>query len=104
MINIKKYILICLTFGLIVSCTDDLRDLNIDPNNSPSAKPEQVLSSAQGFIGYTIDGQFNVRSALWAQYWTWGPGVAIGNIERYVADGTDFDNGWTRLYNGALAD
>lgn len=104
MINIKKYILICLTFGLLVSCTDELSDLNIDPNNSPSAKPQQVLSSAQGFIGWTIDGQFNVRSALWAQYWTWGPGVAIGNIERYVADGTDFDNGWTRLYNGALAD
>lgn len=104
MFKLKKYLLLLFTIGIIGSCSEELSDLNIDPNNSPSANPAQVLSSAQGFLGYTIDGQFNVRSALWAQYWTWGPGVAIGNIERYVSDGTDYDNGWTRLYNGALAD
>jgi len=104
MIKYKKYLLIFFAVTVVASCSEDLSDLNIDPNNSPNANPEQVLSSAQGFLGYTLDGQFNVRSALWAQYWTWGPGVAIGNIERYVSDGTDYDNGWTRLYNGALAD
>ena len=104
MMNIKKFLIILLTFGMFASCTDELADLNIDPNKSPSAKPAEVLSSAQGFLGYVIDGQYNVRSALWAQYWTWGPGVAIGNIERYVSDGTDYDNGWARMYSGALAD
>jgi len=104
MINIKKFILGAFAIGMMASCTKDLSDLNVDPNNSPSANPAQVLSSAEAFIAYTLDGPFNQRSALWAQYWTWGPGVAIGNIERYVSDGTDYDNGWTRLYNGALAD
>lgn len=89
---------------MILSCSDELADLNIDPNKSPSANPEEVLSSAEAFIGYTLDAQWNVRSALWAQYWTWGPGVAIGNIERFVSDGTDYDNGWARMYSGALAD
>ncbi|MFZ1702698.1 MAG: SusD/RagB family nutrient-binding outer membrane lipoprotein, partial [Saprospiraceae bacterium] len=104
MYKFKKYLLLLFTITVIASCSEELSDLNIDPNNSPNANPAQVLSSAQGFLGWTVDGQFNVRSALWAQYWTWGPGVAIGNIERYVSDGTDYDNGWTRLYNGALAD
>lgn len=102
--NLKKYLVLLLTFGMFMSCSDELSDLNIDPNKSPSAKPQEVLSSAQGYLGYVIDGQYNVRSALWAQYWTWGPGVAIGNIERYVSDGTDYDNGWARMYSGALSD
>ncbi|HMU03755.1 MAG TPA: SusD/RagB family nutrient-binding outer membrane lipoprotein, partial [Saprospiraceae bacterium] len=104
MMNLKKYFILLLTFGMFMSCSDELSDLNVDPNKSPSANPEEVLSSAQGYLGYVIDGQYNVRSALWAQYWTWGPGVAIGNIERYVSDGTDYDNGWARMYSGALTD
>ncbi len=104
MMNLKKYIILIFTFGMFMSCSDELSDLNIDPNKSPSAKPQEVLSSAQGYLGYVIDAQYNVRSALWAQYWTWGPGVAIGNIERYVSDGTDYDNGWARMYSGALSD
>lgn len=104
MMNLKKYFILILTFGMFMSCSDELSDLNVDPNKSPSANPEEVLSSAQGYLGYVIDGQYNVRSALWAQYWTWGPGVAIGNIERYVSDGTDYDNGWARMYSGALTD
>ena len=89
---------------MVSSCGESLTDININPNKSGSANPEQVLSSAQAFMGWTIDGQWNVRSAIWGQYWTWGPGVAIGNIERYQSDGADYDNGWARMYNGALAD
>ncbi len=102
--NLKKYIVVLLTFGMFMSCSDELSDLNVNPNRSPSAKPQEVLSSAQGYLAYVIEAQYNVRSAIWAQYWTWGPGVAIGNIERYQSDGTDYDNGWARMYSGALTD
>ncbi|MEZ4910349.1 MAG: SusD/RagB family nutrient-binding outer membrane lipoprotein [Saprospiraceae bacterium] len=104
MTSFNKYILIFLTFTFIMSCSESLPELNIDPNRSTYAEPKTVLSTAQGYMGWTIDGQWNVRSAIWGQYWTWGPGVAIGNIERYVSDGTDYDNGWVRMYTGALAD
>ncbi|MBK9995164.1 MAG: SusD/RagB family nutrient-binding outer membrane lipoprotein [Saprospiraceae bacterium] len=45
-----------------------------------------------------------MRAALWAQYWTWGPGVALGDNERYLSQPADFNNAWTRAYANALAD
>lgn len=50
MINIKKFILGAFAIGMMASCTKDLSDLNVDPNNSPSANPAQVLSSAEALL------------------------------------------------------
>jgi len=96
-----KYIIVVSLF--IASCTD-FGDINVDPDVSPSANPKEVLTSAQGYMAWVLDGQLNERGALWAQYWTWGPGVALGNDERYIAEPGNFNNVWGRAYSNALAD
>ncbi len=43
-------------------------------------------------------------SHLWAQYYTWGIGVSIGNAERFVAEPDDHNGYWQRSYANALTD
>lgn len=101
----NKYKLIAILTGLVMmsSCTD-FGDTNVDPDVSLNAKPEQVMTSAQGYLAWVVDGQYNNRAFLWGQYWTWGPGVSLGDNERYVMTPTVTDNVWNRSYSNALAD
>ncbi len=89
---------------LSTSCDERLANLNIDPDNSPTASDAQLLTSALGYMGYVQDADFNQYSMLWGQYYTWGIGVAIGNQERFRQEGTDFNNLWTRSYANILQD
>ena len=100
----KNLLLIFFLTFFMFSCISDLSDLNKDPDTAPNANPENVFTSATGYLGWIVDGRYNLYSFIWAQYWTWGPGVAIGDIERYVAAGADFDNVWVRCYSNALTD
>lgn len=101
--NIFKILLTVVAFSF-VSCEKTLEEINIDPNNSPTANESQVLSSALGSLGYLVDVNWNSQSFLWAQYYTWGIGVSIGNQERFVAQPDDFDNGWSRAHAQCLTD
>jgi len=86
------------------SCNEKLDELNVDPNTFPSANDAQVLSSSIGYLGYVVDVDLNFFSFLWAQYYTWGIGVSIGNQERFVSQPDDFDNYWQRSYANCLTD
>ncbi|SFC82439.1 SusD/RagB family nutrient-binding outer membrane lipoprotein [Algibacter pectinivorans] len=100
-INIFLILLLTLSF----SCNDSLEEVNIDPNTFPSAGDAQVLSSAIGFMGYIVETDLNYsESFLWSQYYTWGIGVSIGNEERYVSAGGDFNGYWQRAYANSLVD
>ncbi len=100
-INIFFILLLTLSF----SCNDTLEEVNIDPNNFPSAGDAQVLSSAIGFLGFIVEADLNFsESFLWSQYYTWGTGVAIGNPERYVSAPGDFNGYWQRAYANSLVD
>lgn len=101
--NIIRLLLACAVFFL-VSCEKSLEEVNIDPNNSPTANDSQVLSSALGSLGYWVDVDLNSQSFLWAQYYTWGIGVSIGNQERFVSQPDDYDNVWNRAYEQCLID
>ena len=103
--NTIKIILICFLTTLYFSCGESLEEINIDPNNFPSAGDPQVLSSSLGFLGYVVETDLNFSdSFLWSQYYTWGIGVAIGNPERYVQAATDNNGYWQRAYANCLAD
>src|SRR5690606_9115340 len=103
--NTIKIILICFLTSLYFSCEDSLEEVNIDPNNFPTAGDAQVLSSSLGFLGYIVETDLNFSdSFLWSQYYTWGIGVAIGNPERYVQAATDHNGYWQRAYANSLAD
>ncbi|MBK8818592.1 MAG: hypothetical protein IPN49_05670 [Saprospiraceae bacterium] len=45
--NIKNFIIIALFSFTWMSCGQDLADLNVDPNNSATARPQEVLTSGQ---------------------------------------------------------
>lgn len=103
--NTIKIILICLLTSFYYSCEDSLEEVNVDPNNFPSAGDAQVLSSSLGFLGYVVETDLNYSdSFLWSQYYTWGIGVSIGNPERYVQAATDHNGYWQRAYANSLAD
>jgi hypothetical protein len=102
--KLKILMFMLLAATLFNSCSEDLADLNVNPDKSPTANPEEVFTSAIGYLAWVVDGQYNHDSFLWAQYWTWGPGVAIGTFERYQREGQDSDNAWIRLYANALTD
>ena len=87
----------------LVSC-DNLSDINIDPNNPATARPQEVLTSAQGYIAFIMDSQYNDNAFLWGQYWTWGPGVSLGDVARYIQLPTEGNQAWARSYSDALAD
>ncbi|KPM48784.1 SusD/RagB family nutrient-binding outer membrane lipoprotein [Jiulongibacter sediminis] len=86
------------------SCDERLANLNVDPDNSPTASDAQVLTSALGYMSYVQDVELNMNSFLWAQYYTWGIGVSIGNQERFVSEPDDFNNYWIRSYAQVLTD
>ena len=94
--------MITLTFWL-VSC-NNLSEFNIDPNNSASARPQEVLTSALGYISWVMDAQYNDNAFLWGQYWTWGTGVSLGDDARYIQLANAGNQAWARSYSDALAD
>lgn len=98
----KVLIIVMIFFAL--SCEDKITELNVDPNTSPVANDAQVLTSAIGHLGYVVDVDLNFDSFLWAQYYTWGLGVALGNAERFVAEPADHDGYWQRAYANILQD
>src|SRR5690606_261903 len=103
--NTFKIILIYFLVSFNFTCEDSLEEVNIDPNNFPSANDPQVLSAAIGFTGYIVEADLNYSdSFMWSQYYTWGIGVAIGNPERYVQAATDHNGYWQRAYANSLAD
>ena len=98
----KSLIAIVLVFSL--SCEQPLDEINIDPDTFPTAGDAQLLTGAIGMTGYMVDVELNLFSMLWAQYYTWGLGVSLGNQERYQAEAGDFDNYWEWAYSDALID
>lgn len=101
----KSMIRVCmitLTFWL-ASCSN-ISEFNIDPNNSATARPQEVLTSALGYIAFIMDAQYNDNAFLWGQYWTWGTGVSLGDDARYIQLANAGNQAWARSYSDALAD
>lgn len=86
------------------SCDERLANLNIDPNNSSSASDAQLLTGALGYMSYVQDADLNQYSFLWAQYYTWGIGVALGNSDRFRQEASTNNGNWSRIYASSLED
>lgn len=102
--NSKIFIIVALFSFTWISCGDNLADLNVDPNNSTSARPQEVLTSGQVNYANLLDAIMNQNCALFAQYWAGGPGVAILDHERYFFEAADFNGTWSRSYRQSLSD
>ena len=51
-----------------------------------------------------MDSQYIDNAFFWGQYWTWGPGVSLGDVARYIQLPTEGNQAWARSYSDALAD
>ena len=105
-IDMKNTCISLVVFSLMftMSCEDSITELNVNPNQFITAHDAQVLTGVLGSLGYIVDVDLNYRSQLWAQYYTWGLGVALGNAERFVAEPYYYNGYWQRAYANCLAD
>lgn len=101
--NIVKIAAVVLGLTTMVSC-NDLLDINTDPDKASQGSAPEVLTSTEGFMTWIIGERFPQRSNLWSQYWTWGPGVQLGDVERFIMEPDDNNNVWFRAYVNALPD
>lgn len=96
--------ILLLSLIIFSACEDKIDEFNVDPDAFPKGNEPQMLSGALGHMSYLVDVDLNYTSQLWAQYYTWGIGVSIGNQERYASDPSDTNGIWARAYSSALID
>lgn len=96
--------LIAILIVLFTSCEDKIDEINVNPDSFTTAPDAQILTGAIAYYAYVVEVDLNANSFLWAQYYTWGPGVAIGNEERFVQNPNDGDPYWNRAYAAVLKD
>ncbi|MEZ5009266.1 MAG: SusD/RagB family nutrient-binding outer membrane lipoprotein [Chitinophagales bacterium] len=102
--NIFNKILALAVVFSIASC-DSLLDINEDPDASTTARVQEVFTSGQAYLNYMVAAQFNDETPrLWAQYYAWGPGVAVGPDERNEYFATSSDSRWRYAYARSLRD
>ena len=80
--NAKRYIYSFLLVSslLALSACDSFLDVNVDPNNPTEVSPDLLLSSAQGYLAYTIGGDMNRYAGLFVQHYA---GVQGQHQEEY---------------------
>jgi len=100
----NKFLILLVCGFMTVSCGDDLAKFNVDPDNPATARPQEVLTSVLNYTAFVLDAQYNEEAFIWAQYWTWGPGVSLGDNARYIMEPRDNNQAWARSYSNALAD
>jgi hypothetical protein len=103
--KIIRIFLTAIAFSIVVSCGEDLAELNVDPNESSSGgEGPETFTSALGYYGLVLDAFFNEDNSLYAQYVAGGPGVALLDLERYFIEPTVTNNEWIYSYSDCLSD
>ncbi len=98
--SLRNFCLGLLVFTM-VSCGDNLLDLNIDPN-APTVVPASNLVTQAEYNyfntmqGRNLNGEF---AMLMVQHWAQNE---YAEESRYVLDGNSFDGTWTSFYAGTL--
>lgn len=104
--NIKNYILIFITAGVLGSgCKKGFFDINVSPNSPQEATPALVLPSGIAGSAFVFGGYYQAVGAYWTQQYTQAPGASQwASWESYNLTDNDFDRQFTLLYAGALYD
>ena len=80
-------------------------DINTNPNVTQDVLAEQLLPSAQIFIGSAVGVDLQVNGSFWAQYWTQSPASSQYKIyDRYSPTSSSYDRVWSLIYSSALSD
>ena len=84
-----------------LSCSDDLSDLNTDPNSATSVDPSALLSRAQYILYDRVHGRnLNLEWGMrMVQYWTQNE---YTEESRYDVDENSFNSSWQSIYSEVL--
>ncbi|MGN7719364.1 SusD/RagB family nutrient-binding outer membrane lipoprotein [Chitinophaga sp. 22620] len=101
-----KSIIAALALAVIAlpGCKDFL-DINVNPNSSTKANPDQILPSIEASVAHVTAYQYQTYGNFWSQYWTQKPNASqFRSIDAYSSGPSDFDRAWAILYANALSD
>ncbi len=101
----KRYLLVLgVGSAIMFSSCQKYLDVNIDPNNPSTADERLLLPAAELGVGIGLGDRYNNITALWAQYWVGGPGVAQTAFDRHELTGLNLDRPWNSFYSTAGQD
>lgn len=94
----KYLFILLLCLGLpFMSCKDYL-DVNVDPNQSTISRIDLQLSAAQLQSAIGIGQRIYPTMSIWSQYYTGGPGVALGDPDQNKLSSSEGNEVFSRLY------
>ncbi|MCC6583047.1 MAG: SusD/RagB family nutrient-binding outer membrane lipoprotein [Chitinophagales bacterium] len=100
----RRFALAVLTLSVVFTSCQKYLDVNVDPNRSLTTTPQLALTSSQLYIGQSIGDRVASQSNVWNQYWTTGPGTALGTWDQnsmLTSDGNQlFNTFYLRSLNG----
>lgn len=95
-----KFLLSIIAILMIATSCDNYLDINSDPNQSTVSRIDLQLSTAQLYIGNAIGDRITYTTQRWAQYWTGGPGVALGEQDQHLLSSGECNQLFRDLYRG----
>ena len=96
-INFKYILLALILVGGMMACEKDL-DINSDPNKATVSRPDLLLTTSELYIGSAMDTRIAEVAAVFAQYYTGGPGVSLGDWDKNTMATQEANNMWQYLY------
>ncbi|MBC6696679.1 SusD/RagB family nutrient-binding outer membrane lipoprotein [Hymenobacter puniceus] len=96
--KIKFNYTVLLFLGLLLgSCQDFVDDLDVDPNQPPSADAQNMLQGIELADAVIHEGEAARISAMWTAQFT-GANQQYNSINRYDVTAGNFDNMWSTMY------
>lgn len=96
--KIKFMALLVVGMGLSFSACKDYLDVNIDPNQSTISRVDLQLSAAQLQISIGMGQRMYPNLSVWSQYWSGGPGVALGDPDQHKLASSEGNEIFRTLY------
>jgi hypothetical protein len=95
-----KLVHYALMVGLVAttsSCKKYL-DINKNPNTASTVSANLLLPTSQLYIGNAIGDRLYEQTSVWAQYYTGGPGVSLGDWDKNTMATSDGNQLFINLY------
>lgn len=88
--------------GGLASCTKLTRGFDQNPNAATDAPATQQLTAAELSEGFIMGGEMARTTNIWSGVFH-GAGNQYQALQSYITTSTDYDNVWSSIYQGTLA-
>ena len=103
--NLFSKIIMSFMVLAVVSCGDDILDINTSPNNPETSTPAFTLPAGQVGIASRLGFDYNLLGSMLIQHWTQGPTASqYSFIDQYNITTNNYAAAWSTMYATALKD